>query len=213
MRRRLPTRLFVSADVLWAAAAVRIGAIQASGRPVLVGTGSVAESEALSRHLHQAGIEHRVLNARFDSEEARIVAEAGQPGQVTVTTNMAGRGTDIVLAPGVAAAGGLHVLCCQHNASRRIDRQLQGRCARQGDPGSTETWLAAGEKSGQALVRLGKINHRLHNQEISLPQPILRTWLAWQQKSHAARQRNTRRQLLQADRAWERGLSFRGQGE
>jgi preprotein translocase subunit SecA len=83
-----------------------------------------------------------VLNARHDRDEAQIVAQAGAPGQITVTTNMAGRGTDIPLAPESAGRGGLHLVCCQHNASRRIDRQLLGRCARRGDPGSAETLLA-----------------------------------------------------------------------
>jgi preprotein translocase subunit SecA len=213
IRKVLPTRLFVDQAALWTAVAGRIAAIQDSGRPVLVGTGSVAESEALSSRLRQAGIEHRVLNACLDREEALIVAQAGQPGQITVTTNMAGRGTDIALAPGVAAAGGLHVLCCQHNASRRIDRQLQGRSARQGDPGSTETWLALNEESGPSLIRLGNFKRHQQNQEILLPQPLLRTWLAWQQDRRAARERRARRLMLQADRAWEQGLSFRGKGE
>lgn len=213
IRKTLPTRLFMDQAALWAAVAERVAAIQASGRPVLVGTGSVAESGQLSSRLRQAGIEHKVLNASLDREEALIVDQAGQAGQITVTTNMAGRGTDIALAPGVAAAGGLHVLCCQHNALRRIDRQLQGRCARQGDPGSTETWLAVNAESGQTLIRLSHLKPHQKNSEILLPQRLLRTWLAWQQDRQAASQRRARRRMLQADRAWEQGLSFRGKGE
>jgi preprotein translocase subunit SecA len=141
-RRVLPTILHAERGALWRAVAARIGALRAAGRPVLVGTDSVADSEALARTLAAAGIECRVLNARQDEAEAATVALAGQRAQVTVATNMAGRGTDITLGPGVEAPGGLHVICCQHNAARRIDRQLLGRCARQGSPGSVETMLS-----------------------------------------------------------------------
>jgi len=212
-RKMLPTRLFASRSQLWAAVTERIRELQASGRPVLVGTGSVAESETLSACLDRAGIEHQVLNARFDQEEAMLVARAGQAGQVTVTTNMAGRGTDIPLGPGVNEAGGLHVLCCQHNASRRIDRQLQGRCARQGDAGSSETWLAVDEESGPTFIRLLKSTNQGHYGETMLPTWLLRAGLYWHQAQRSASQRRVRRQLLQADREWEQGLSFRGRGE
>jgi preprotein translocase subunit SecA len=83
-----------------------------------------------------------VLNARQDRDEAQIIATAGSRGAITIATNMAGRGTDIILGPGSAEAGGLHVICCQQNAARRIDRQLVGRCGRQGDPGSAEIYIA-----------------------------------------------------------------------
>jgi len=212
-RKVLPTRLFASQPQLWAAVTERIRALQAEGRPVLVGTGSVAESEALSRCLNRAGIEHQVLNARFDQEEAMMVAKAGQAGQVTVTTNMAGRGTDIPLGPGVSKAGGLHVLCCQHNASRRIDRQLQGRCARQGDAGSSETWLSIDDESSPKLGKLLKNGYQGRGGQLILPQWVLLAGLFWQQARRSARQRRVRRQLLQADREWEQGLSFRGRGE
>jgi preprotein translocase subunit SecA len=109
---------------------------------VLVGTDSVAESEALGAALAAAGLPVAVLNARHDAEEAATVARAGEPGRITVSTNLAGRGTDIALSPAARAAGGLHVLLCQHNRDRRHDRQLAGRAARQGDPGSAEQWLA-----------------------------------------------------------------------
>ncbi|MEH6825978.1 MAG: hypothetical protein V7629_18955 [Motiliproteus sp.] len=110
----------------------------AQGRPVLVGTRSVGASEYLSGLLENAGIEHCVLNARQDAEEARVVALAGARGQITVATNMAGRGTDIILGADVAKFGGLHVIATERHEARRIDRQLFGRCARQGDPGSYE---------------------------------------------------------------------------
>jgi preprotein translocase subunit SecA len=110
--------------------------IHATGRPVLVGTGSVAESEWLSARLPD--VPHQVLNARHEEREALMIAQAGQPGAVTISTNMAGRGTDIQLGPGVADLGGLHVIGANRHESRRIDNQLRGRAGRQGDPGSSQ---------------------------------------------------------------------------
>jgi preprotein translocase subunit SecA len=112
------------------------------GRPVLVGTRSIDKSEHLSRLLTEAGIEHQVLNARHLASEADIIAQAGQAGKVTVATNMAGRGTDIQLGPGVEEQGGLHVIATELHEARRIDRQLIGRCGRQGDPGSYRQFMA-----------------------------------------------------------------------
>jgi len=112
------------------------------GRPILVGTVSVETSEQVSRLLKKAGIVHSVLNAKFHQQEAEIVSRAGQRGSVTIATNMAGRGTDIKLGEGVAAAGGLHVIATERHESRRIDRQLRGRCARQGDPGSSHFFIS-----------------------------------------------------------------------
>ena len=116
--------------------------IHSQGRPILVGTVSVETSERLSRMLKQEGITQSVLNAKFHEQEAEIVARAGQRGSVTIATNMAGRGTDIRLGEGVADAGGLHVLGTERHEARRIDRQLRGRCARQGDPGSSHFFLS-----------------------------------------------------------------------
>ena len=116
-----------------------IGEMHALGRPVLVGTASVQESERISSLLE---IPHRVLNARQDAEEAAIVARAGERGHVTISTNMAGRGTDIVLGDGVAELGGLHVIGTNRHESRRIDHQLRGRAGRQGDPGSSQFFVS-----------------------------------------------------------------------
>jgi preprotein translocase subunit SecA len=116
--------------------------IHAQGRPILVGTVSVEVSEQLSRMLKKEGLIHSVLNAKFHQQEAEIVSRAGQRGAITIATNMAGRGTDIKLAPGVAELGGLHVLATERHEARRIDRQLRGRCARQGDPGSSHFFIA-----------------------------------------------------------------------
>ena len=119
-----------------------IQTVHALGRPILVGTVSVETSELLSRMLKKAGIVHSVLNAKFHQQEAEIVARAGQQSSVTIATNMAGRGTDIKLGPGIADRGGLHVLATERHEARRIDRQLRGRCARQGDPGSSHFFIS-----------------------------------------------------------------------
>jgi preprotein translocase subunit SecA len=116
--------------------------IHAKGRPILVGTISVEVSEHLSRMLKREGIVHSVLNAKYHQQEAEIVARAGQRGAVTIATNMAGRGTDIKLGQAVAEAGGLHVIGTERHEARRIDRQLRGRCARQGDPGSSHFFIS-----------------------------------------------------------------------
>ena len=113
-----------------------------TGQPVLVGTTSIAQSEELSVYLKKQGIPHNVLNAKYHEKEAEIVAQAGQQGQVTIATNMAGRGTDIVLGSGVPALGGLHIVATERHESRRIDNQLRGRSGRQGDPGSSRFFLS-----------------------------------------------------------------------
>ncbi len=135
-RRRLPDQAYVTAEEKWAAIVDTLRGLQAEGRPVLVGTRSVSASEHLSELLTAAGLAHQVLNARQDQEEAEVIARAGERGRITVATNMAGRGTDIRLAPGVVELGGLHVLATERHDAGRIDRQLFGRCGRQGDPGS-----------------------------------------------------------------------------
>jgi preprotein translocase subunit SecA len=124
------------------AVAAEIKALHQQGRPILVGTVSVETSEMLSRMLKKDGLIHSVLNAKYHQQEAEIVARAGQRGAITIATNMAGRGTDIKLGPGVAEVGGLHVLGTERHESRRIDRQLRGRCSRQGDPGSSHFFIS-----------------------------------------------------------------------
>ena len=118
-----------------------IKTVHAQGRPILVGTISVDVSEQLSRMLQREKLIHSVLNAKYHQQEAEIVTRAGQRGAITIATNMAGRGTDIKLGPGVAEVGGLHVLATERHEARRIDRQLRGRCARQGDPGSSHFFI------------------------------------------------------------------------
>jgi len=137
-RNYLADHVYPTAEKRWEAVAQTISEMHGMGRPVLVGTRSVAASEHLSRILLDAGLLHKVLNARQDKEEAEIIARAGEHGGITVATNMAGRGTDIRLGPGVAELGGLHVIATERHEARRIDRQLFGRCGRQGDPGTCE---------------------------------------------------------------------------
>jgi preprotein translocase subunit SecA len=136
LRKSEPDRVYGNADMKWRAIVDCVSDLHQQKRPVLIGTRSVADSEHLDKLLSAAGLPHQVLNARQDQEEAQIIVQAGQPGKITVATNMAGRGTDIKLAPGVADAGGLHVLATERHEARRIDRQLFGRGGRQGDPGS-----------------------------------------------------------------------------
>ena len=137
-----PDVIYKTRRAKYRAVANAIEELHKKGRPVLVGTTSIQQSEELSELLKKRGIEHNVLNAKFHEKEAEIVADAGQMGAVTIATNMAGRGTDIVLGDGVAELGGLHIIGTERHESRRIDNQLRGRCARQGDPGATRFYLS-----------------------------------------------------------------------
>jgi preprotein translocase subunit SecA len=143
IRVHLPTVMFDGSSDKFDAAVARVCELNDKGVPVLVGTRSVLSSEEVSRRLQAAGRVHRVLNAGQTAQEANIVAEAGQRGRITVATNMAGRGTDIKLAKGVAEMGGLHVVATEPATSYRVDRQLFGRAARQGDPGCAQMFASA----------------------------------------------------------------------
>jgi preprotein translocase subunit SecA len=149
----------------------KIESAHAKGQPVLVGTASVESSETLSRMLKRAKIPHTVLNAKFHEQEAEIVSLAGQRGAVTVSTNMAGRGTDIKLGEGVAALGGLFVIGTERHSSRRVDRQLRGRCSRQGDPGRSQFFIsleddlmrnhASPDRMAAMIEQSGQVNGKL----------------------------------------------------
>ena len=157
----------------------------AKKQPVLVGTVSVEASELLSRMLKREKIPHNVLNAKFHMQEAEIVARAGQPGTVTISTNMAGRGTDIKLGPGVTELGGLMVVATERHEARRIDRQLRGRCARQGDPGASRFYVSfeddlmrnfgAADRMTRIMERFGleegqELEHRWLNKSVETAQ-------------------------------------------
>jgi preprotein translocase subunit SecA len=214
-RRHLPDQVYVTADAKWAAIVESLRRAHDLGRPVLVGTRSVAASEHLSELLTAAGLTHKVLNARQDQEEAEVIANAGNRGAITVATNMAGRGTDIRLAPDVAEIGGLHVLATERHDARRIDRQLFGRGGRQGDPGSFQAIVSledeiVHEVLGDYAVRLGK---RLQRDGGSVPDWIGRALVAFAQRSAERQHARIRRELLRVDDQLSDMLAFTGRPE
>ncbi|MDR3269974.1 MAG: preprotein translocase subunit SecA [Peptococcaceae bacterium] len=142
IRADLPDVVYRTEDGKFQAVAQEIIMRHANGQPVLVGTVSIEKSERLSHILEKKGVRHQVLNAKFHEKEAEIVAGAGQRGMVTIATNMAGRGTDIVLGEGIADLGGLYIIGTERHESRRIDNQLRGRSGRQGDPGTTQFFIS-----------------------------------------------------------------------
>ena len=142
IREDLPDVIYKTKRAKYKAVVADITERHGKGQPILVGTTSIAQSEELSDYLKRQGIVHNVLNAKFHEMEAQIVAQAGQKNAVTIATNMAGRGTDIVLGEGVPELGGLHIVGTERHESRRIDNQLRGRSGRQGDPGSTRFYLS-----------------------------------------------------------------------
>ena len=198
-------RLYIDGASRRRALVQRVAELQFHGRPVLIGTDSVAESDAVSALLAAAGITHRVLNARHDADEATIVARAGERGAVTVATQMAGRGTDIALGEGVSALGGLHVLCCIDSPNARLARQLVGRCARQGDPGSAEIWRVADERRSGLLALGLRVDEA---GRIGLPAVLLRQRAAWQGAKEERRAARQRRRLLEQDREWQTRWNF-----
>jgi len=142
IRKDFPDAIYKTRNEKFNATLDEIVELHKTGQPVLVGTISIDVSESLSKKLKKRGIKHEVLNAKNHEGEAEIIAQAGQMGAVTISTNMAGRGTDIVLGEGVTDLGGLHILGTERHESRRIDNQLRGRSGRQGDPGSSRFYLA-----------------------------------------------------------------------
>ena len=209
-RRLLPDRCCADATAKWLVVAEEVRRALGRGQPVLVGTRSVQASEALAAVLGAAGIQHQLLNARQDADEAAQVAAAGEVGRVTVATNMAGRGTDIRLAPAAEAAGGLHVVLTEYHESPRIDRQLLGRCARQGDRGSAVRLVALDDE----LLRVqgGWLGRLLAPGGRPLPGPWALRCLRWFCQTRAARQgARVRRQTMQQERQTDDALAFAGQ--
>jgi preprotein translocase subunit SecA len=172
-----------------------------AGRAVLVGTPSVEASERLSFLLGELNVDHRILNARFHKIEADIVSQAGHPGRVTIATNMAGRGTDIKLEPEVTTNGGLHVIATEMHSSARIDRQLVGRSARQGDPGTFQFFLSLEDELLMCLpdIRLKAIQSRASPDATGELPP---RWLRLFQKTQRLLERQharQRREMLKAE--------------
>ncbi|TXN82124.1 preprotein translocase subunit SecA [Methylobacterium sp. WL8] len=212
-RRHLPDRVLADADAKWGAAVARITALHADGTPVLVGTRSVAASAEASRRLTGAGLAHAVLSAAQDRQEAEIVGRAGERGRITIATNMAGRGTDIKLGPGVAEAGGLHVIMVERHDARRIDDQLAGRAGRQGEPGcfqailSLDDPLLDGGPLSRPVARAGMT--RLGRWSQPAGRFLLR-FAQWRAERLHARMRTD---LLRSDQIQERILAFAGHPE
>jgi len=186
----------------WNALTDHIAEIQRSRRPVLVGTASIEASELLSERLQKRGIPHNVLNAKFHEREAEIIAEAGQAGKVTIATNMAGRGTDIVLGEGVRELGGLMVVGSERHEARRIDNQLRGRCGRQGDPGTSQFYLSleddlmrifASERVSGLLKRFGM------EEGVDITHPMVSRAIERAQKKVEQRNFEIRKNLLEYD--------------
>lgn len=212
MRRlAMPSKVYRSAELKWTAIVSAIRDLHAHGIPVLVGTTSVEASEHLSGLLEAAGVPHRVLNARQDGEEAQTVAQAGQAHTVTVATNMAGRGTDIKLGPGVAELGGLQVIATERHEAGRIDRQLYGRCGRQGDPGAYRYLVSLEDE----LVTRNSLSWlaRLVPAGAATTGVFGRLIVHLSQRSAEWRHARTRHQLLRLDEEVGRMLAFAGRME
>ena len=214
-RRFQGRRLYRDKAAQQAALLDRVTRLHNVGRPILIGTNSVEESEQLSGWLREAGLEHRVLNAAQDREEAEIVAAAGQKDAITVATNMAGRGTDIELGSVVEDLGGLHVIAASLNPSRRLDRQLYGRCARQGDPGSAEAILSLDDETLHAAYgnSILKLFGRFAADGKPLHGFIAGALLRRAQRRHEKQQRAMRKALTRQDRRLRRILAFAGRFE
>lgn len=212
IRRQWPDVVLATEQAKWARMVAEIRRIHQQGRPLLVGTRSVRSSEHLSRLLAAEGLSCQVLNAVRHKEEAQIVAGAGQPGQITIATNMAGRGTDIKLGRGVAELGGLHVIAAERNESGRIDRQLYGRCGRQGDPGSSQAIISLDDElvtrhagpAGRALKA------RYSGRVDDVASPLTRSLFRLAQR-HAQRiAYRQRRAVMRTDYWLDEHLSFAG---
>ncbi|HYE83860.1 MAG TPA: preprotein translocase subunit SecA [Clostridia bacterium] len=176
--------------------------LHAKGQPVLVGTISVETSEMLSDMLKRRGVPHEVLNAKYHEKEAQIVAQAGQRGMVTISTNMAGRGTDIMLGEGVKELGGLHILGTERHESRRIDNQLRGRAGRQGDPGSSRFFISLEDDLMRLFgsERIMKIVESLGMEEdMTIEHPLLSKSIEGAQKKVEGRNFDIRKHVLQYD--------------
>lgn len=202
IRVQLPDQIYATEVEKFDAVTNRIRELLSQGRAILVGTRSIDRSQYLGAKLKEAGIEHTVLNAHEEAKEAAIVAQAGQPGRVTVATNMAGRGTDITLSESVRQAGGLFVLGTERHESRRVDNQLAGRAGRQGDPGSAQFYVSLEDplirrfrpKVSARLVR------RYAGSGMAIHNPLIRRFFRSVQRKIERQHRKIRGQLIKYDR-------------
>ena len=212
-RTKVGTRMFPTAGQKWNAVVEAVNAVSHQGRAVLIGTRSVEASERVGELLRKSGLNPVILNARQDRLEADIVAEAGQPGRITVATNMAGRGTDIQLHRDVREAGGLHVILTEYHESARIDRQLFGRSGRQGDPGSYESIVALDDELFQrfagrlALRAAAGALRRSDRVQAAIAIGLRRVCQSAAERLHAG----TRRFTLADDQRFNQMLGFAGQ--
>lgn len=206
VREQWPDRFFTDESAKWNAVVQEIERLHRQGRPLLIGTRTVAASEQLGRQLTARGLDFHILNASRLAEEAMIVSVAGEPGRITIATNMAGRGTDIRLGKGVAESGGLHVIATERHESGRVDRQLFGRAGRQGDPGSAQAFVSADDElirrhlpaTGKKLLR-------------STPRPAVTNLLFTLAQRRAQRLAWKQRVgVMRADEWLDEALSFAG---
>ena len=211
-RRHLKDQVFAVESQKWEKIIDVIRELHGKRRPVLVGTRSVAASERLSKLLSVEGLPHRVLNARQNQEEAQIIAQAGQPGRITVATNMAGRGTDIQLESEIAELGGLHVIASERHEARRIDRQLFGRGARQGDPGSYQSIVSLEDEFIRDFYGKRVLDF-FSGRKKALPGWLGKLLLARAQSSAERYHSRLRRELLKLDDSQSDLLAFSGRGE
>jgi len=208
-------KIFRATDDKWRAVVREIQRLNEQGRPVLVGTRSVAASEHMSRLLHEIKIPHQVLNAKQDKEEASVIGRAGEERSVTIATNMAGRGTDIKLGPGVVEKGGLHVILTERHEAGRIDRQLAGRCGRLGDPGSHQAILSLEDpllEGGRAGL-LGWFALGLMRLGLAVGNPVGKLAVRRAQKKMERIHARMRRELVKIDKHKGDMLSFSGRSE
>jgi len=214
-RSGLQPRVFRHAGDKWDAVVERIRELHEQGRPVLIGTRTVADSEHLAGLLAEAELPCRVLNALQDREEAGIIALAGQRGQITVATNMAGRGTDIKLGPGIEDLGGLHVIATERHDAHRIDRQLFGRCGRQGEPGSYEAFVSLEDEllKGHPAPVAGFLRPKAINPATPVGRRLALLAIRNSQRAAERRHFRMRRDLLKMDESLESALAFSGRGE
>jgi len=202
IRRDEPDLVYMTEAAKFKAVVEDIAERHGAGQPILVGTTSIEKSERLSRLLEKQGVTHNVLNAKQHEREAVIITEAGQPGAVTIATNMAGRGTDIVLGEGVAAQGGLYIIGTERHESRRIDNQLRGRAGRQGDPGETRFFLSFEDDLLRVFggERIQGIMGRLHvDEDVALESKMFTRQIEGAQARVEGYHFDTRRHVVEYD--------------